>query len=415
LLSWSVCAAAQNLKIAITKATFSYKQDETNFYMIQYKVLSGSPVGGERVALTALQNGQIKGYGSLYVSTSLKTGETTKYEDEISVAGGPIAVGTTLVSHDLVNINLPANRTFSFKTQQAFLGNTNKDFFAPIQNLKGTIQVGDMLEYVNDKGQRGKAKITDIDIEKIHIKTLVEGIAGTAFITVVSDTENDFTNATVTSVGGLKNVPATTTKSTETAAKAAPKGKTKTIPVNAVLENSDVKITVHNLIKFNPDPANSQYDIFKVDYSLDYYIVDCTIENKTNKPVDAGEYMLRFNFFDKNGKSADEFLRVFKSENSKDEVKKDAEKIDVNVFGGTSKIRLSQVMVKYQDFVPDYDTKHKAAANAIMKELAPKQKIRSELATLMGVPPSYKIEGLGTWGGTFFNKKNLLFVPISNL
>jgi hypothetical protein len=131
--------------------------------------------------------------------------------------------------------------------------------------------------------------------------------------------------------------------------------------------------------------------------------------------VDAGEYMLRFNFFDKNGKSADEFLRVFKSENSKDEVKKDAEKIDVNVFGGTSKIRLSQVMVKYQDFVPDYDTKHKAAANAIMKELAPKQKIRSELATLMGVPPSYKIEGLGTWGGTFFNKKNLLFVPISNL
>jgi hypothetical protein len=58
-----------------------------------------------------------------------------------------------------------------------------------------------------------------------------------------------------------------------------------------------------------------------VDYSLDYYIVDCTVENKTDKPVDAGDYMLRLHFFDKNGKSTDEFLRLFKADNSGDEVK----------------------------------------------------------------------------------------------
>lgn len=410
LCFWAEMGYTQNIKIAITEAQFSYKREDSDIFLAKFKVLSGSITSSDRVYLTIAQNGQIKGYASLSVGAPLKTGESTQFAEEMQVVGGPIKAGMTLTSHDLVNPTLPANRTFSFKTGQAFLGNTNNEFFAPAQNLKGTLKVGDVLEYTNDKGQRSKAKITKLDIEGVPTPILVGGIAGKAYVTVLSESETDFTNATVGSVGSLASVPATTAKTTTN--KATPKGKINKIPLNAVLENSEVKITVHHLVKFNPDPADSQYDIFKVDYSLDYYIVDATIENKTNRPIDAGEYMLRFNFFDKNGKSADEYLRVFKSGNSQDEVKKDAEKIDLNVFGGTSKIRLSQVMVKYQDFVPDYETKHKAAADAIMKEIKPNEKIRSELATLMGVPPTYKIEGVGTWSGTFFNKKNLLFVPV---
>jgi len=46
----------------------------------------------------------------------------------------------------------------------------------------------------------------------------------------------------------------------------------RTIPVNLVLENKEVRITIHNLIKFNPDYTYQSLDLFPVDYALDYYI-----------------------------------------------------------------------------------------------------------------------------------------------
>jgi hypothetical protein len=191
-------------------------------------------------------------------------------------------------------------------------------------------------------------------------------------------------------------------------------GKLKTIPINVVLKSNDFKITVHNLIKFNPDPANKTYDIFKVDYSLDYYIVDATVENISKKDIDSGELMLRFNFFDKKGQSADEFLRIFKEKNGEtDDVKKQATVLDKGVFGGTSKIKLAQVMAKYTESIPDFDKKHKTDADAIFQIIKPGQKVHSIAATLMGVPPSYKIESIGTWPGTFFEKKNLVVMPLS--
>jgi hypothetical protein len=73
---------------------------------------------------------------------------------------------------------------------------------------------------------------------------------------------------------------------------------------------------------------------------------------------------------------------------------------------------MASVMVKYETTIPDYDTKHRVQTNALNKPLAAGQKIRSINATIMGVPPSYKIEGLGTWNGTFLDKKKLLFVTV---
>ncbi|MFN4145969.1 MAG: hypothetical protein ACK4GN_09115 [Runella sp.] len=402
----------QNLKIILTKATFSYKSEGIERYMALFKVVSGKIESGQKAEFSILQNGQLKGYASLYAGSSLKTGETTKYEEEISVVSTiPLSAGMTLTSHDLAEVSLPPNRTFSFKTGQAFLGNQDYEYRASIQNLKGTLKVGDAIEYLNDRGQRSKAKITSLEVGGINPNILISGLPTDAAVSVgiISDAKFDFTNANVTQVGGLTSTATSTTQT----AKTTSKDKIKKIPVNAILENNEVKITLHHLIKYNPDPANNQYDIFKVDYSLDYYIVDCTVENKSNRPIDSGEYMLRLNFFDKNGKSADEFLRVFKANSKSSDTQKDAEKVDLNVFGGTSKIRLSQVMAKYTENLPDYDIKHKASADAIMKELKPGQKIRSEIATLMGIPPTYKIEGIGTWGGTFFNKRNLIFVSLN--
>lgn len=409
LCFYALTQFAQNTKLVLTKVKLGGKQDAFNIYEVHFKVISGN-VGDTRVDVCLLKDGQIKSYGYVEVWDKLGAGQSTKSAQTLYIVGTDVKEGMTLISYDLIPSTLPANRTFSFKTQQAFLGNEPNEFFASIENLKGTLKVGDAIEYVNFKGERSRGKITELQVERMKPPILIDGLPAEASqsVSIVSDTKADFTKATVASIGSLGNTPIATTKTTEK----SNNSKTKTILINAVLENNEVKITVHNLVKFNPDPTDNQYDIMKVDYGLDYYIVDATIENKTAQPIDAGEYMLRLNFFDKNGKSADEFLRTFKNDGSHDDTKQKADKVDVNIFGGTSKIRLSQVMVKYQALFPDYDTKYKPNVEAIMKNIAPKQKIRSEMATLMGVPPSYKIEGIGTWNGTFFNKKNLLFTPM---
>lgn len=411
----STAAFSQNLKISLTGANFSYKSDGVDNYQVTFKVASGKIDAGTKAEFAIVQNNQITGYAIISdAGATLKAGETTKYGAQMSVISKtPPKAGTMLVSFDLAPTNLPANRTFSFKTGQAFLGNQDNEFSASIENLNGALKVGDALEYVNYKGERGKAKIKELQVGGATPPILIPDLPPDArpSVVVVSETKADFTNATVASLGGL---PAATASASEAKpAKAASKDKIKKIPVNVALENGDVKITIHNLIKYNPDSTNNQYDMFKVDYSLDYYIVDCTFENKSDRPIDAGEYMLRLNFYDKNGKSADEFLRLFKAGGSRDAVKKDAEKVDANILGGTSKLAMVQVIVKYQQNIPNYETAHRAAADAIVKTVQPRQKVRSEMATIMGVPPTYKIEGIGTWAGTFFNRNNLLFAPIA--
>jgi hypothetical protein len=191
------------------------------------------------------------------------------------------------------------------------------------------------------------------------------------------------------------------------------KAKVKTIPVNLVLEDKNLRITVHNLVKYNPSPDEG-IDLFKIDYTLDYYIVDATLENKSAVPLDCGEHLLRFNFFTRTGESADEFTRIFKSRTANpDDTRQKADRVDVSVFGGTGKLVMANVLAKYQVTIPDYDAKHKANTMALSKPLAPGQKIRSIDATIMGVPPSYVIQGLGTWTGVPFDKKNFIFVPLT--
>lgn len=413
IVALSPTLTAQNTKIQLTKAIKAGKQDKFEIYQVQFKVLSGEISDQNTNEFSVVQNGTIKTY-AYFSSTNgkLTAGQSPKYDEYVYVLGSPLAVGQTLVSHDLATPTLPANRLFSFKTDQAFLGTTDKEFFGNISDVKGILKVGDAIEYQNFKGQRAKAKITGIEItSSLHPKILIEGLPSDVMvsISIVSESNADFSKATVTSVGGLS------ASNSQSAAPTAQKvtGKTQIIPANVVLKNDEIKITVRNLIKFNPDPATSQSDVFKVDYSLDYYIVDATIENISNHEIDAGEYLTRFNFFSPDGKSADEFLRLFKKDNAQnDDIQKQAELIDKMALGGTSKIKLAAIMVKYQEMLPDFEQKHKPILDQLYQKMAPGKQLHSVAATLMGVPPSYKIEGVGTWKGTFFNKKNLLFTPL---
>jgi hypothetical protein len=412
-VAFSTTLSAQNTKVQLTKAVKAGKQDAYDVYQVQFKVLSGEISDQNANEFSVVQNGTIKAY-AYFNSTNgkLTAGQSPKYDEYVYALGSPLTVGQTLVSHDLATPTLPANRLFSFKTDQAFLGTTDKEFFGSISDVKGILKVGDAIEYQNFKGQRAKAKITGIDVTSaIHPKILIEGLPSDVVVSVsiLSESNADFSKATVTSVGGL---PASNSQPTASTTQKTT-GNTQSIPVNAVLKNDEIKITVHNLIKFNPDPATSQFDVFKVDYSLDYYIVDATFENISNHEIDPGEYITRFNFFSPDGKSADEFLRLFKKDNApNDEVQKQAELIDKMALGGTSKIKLAAVMVKYQEMLPDFEQKHKPILDQLYQKMAPGKQLHSVAATLMGVPPSYKIEGLGTWKGTFFNRKNLVFTPL---
>jgi hypothetical protein len=398
----------QNLKLEVLSVETAGDDGDMQYFAANIKVISGKLTSEGNVQHMAipLPNGTIA-FAYLESYYDVAVGQKTPGPISVKVAGGTLKVGQQLVSPDLAVVKIPDNRSFSCKTNYAFLGETNNDVFAMIGGIKGFAKVGDEIIYTNDRSQKGSGKIVGFEI-KGGYKTdrVFEGIADNIATVLVKTNGIDLSNTSITL--GKMTAAATPEPKVSTS-----KHRIQSIPVNAVLEDKNVKITVHNLVKFNPDSTDGSFDVFKVDYTLDYYIVDATFENKTDQPLDAGEYLLRFNFFAPDGKSADEFLRLFRSDkSSKDEVKKDADAIDLNVFGGTSKIPLAGVIVKYQETLPDYDTKHKPQAQALYKPLAAKQKIRSVDATIMGVPPSYKIEGLGTWSGTFFEKKKLIFAPI---
>jgi hypothetical protein len=399
-----------NTKVSVLTAKLAAKNYPEGFdqYEVTLKLVSGAVADRQMLAL-ALPNGTARyAYLDLFGQT-LAAGKTTA-PCAVHVAGGEIKAGQTLVAPE--TIKAPAQRTFGFKTGTMFVDGPPGTYFGQISGFTGVAQVGDELDYTNDRGQKGRAKIVGFKIGYLEPKILFAGLADNqvSIQVLASPAQVDFSNSTAKPASGAAPVAGPQTAGNQPKAS----GKVKPIMVNKVLENAEVKITVHRLIKYNPDPADSTYDIFKVDYSMDYYIVDATVENKTDRELDASDYLLRFNFFTPDGQSADEFTRLFKSGNSTDAAKQDADKVDVNIFGGTGKIKLAQVLAKYSYHLPDYEKVHRPATDALMtKKLKPRQVLRAEAATPMGVPPSYRIQGLGTWGGTFFSKKNLLFVALS--
>jgi hypothetical protein len=337
----------------------------------------------------------------------IKPGQTIKYAEVVYCLGQPLADGQSFVF--LAEMKKPVKaQSFSFKTDYAFLGNSNTDFFATLKDFKGQIAVGDALEYKNDKGQVGRANVQKIDLEGFVLPFLTEYLAnaGSVNLTIKAETEIDFSKATAKSAN-----PNTKIEEVKTAN--ATKINLNTIPVNLSLGNRDFSIAIHNLHKYKPDPASKASDIIKIDYDLDYYFVDCTVKNLSNKVLDAGELMLRFNFYDANGTSADEALRVFKTTDSEtNETKKQAGAIDKLSLGGTSKIKTAAVLAKYTAASPDWDRQQKANYNAINTNIAPGGSVSCMAGTVLAMPKGFGPVALGTWQGVLFQKKNLISVDL---
>lgn len=402
---------AQNIKITLSDVRFLGNEGEVQLFEAKFKVQSGQ-LSQDRIQLALPLGNNKKGFVVLETyGTPFKTGESSPYPFMFRAIGCQLKNNQTLVSHDLAPISIPKDNAFKFKTAYAYLGDEDKKFTATIKNLEGFIAVGQEFEYVNHKGKKDKGKILKIELAGGMVSTDIafEGLPENSIsLTIRSVNGADFSDAMAASSGAALS-PGADNTAEKTKVSAA---SIKKYPVNVVLENSDVKITVHELVKYKPVKGEG-IDIFNVDYSLDYYIVDATVHNKTNKALDCGEYLLRLNFYTPDGQSADEFTRIFKKEQgNEDEAKKNADKIDVNILGGTGKIAMSNVLVKYQETIPDYDSKYKAQDDALNKPIPAGKSVRSITATILGVPPTYKIVGLGTWSGTFFNKKNLIFAPM---
>lgn len=402
---------AQNIKIALSDVRFLGNEGEVQLFEAKFKVLSGQ-LSQDRIQLALPLGNNKKGFVVLETyGTPFKAGESAPYPFMFRAIGCQLKNNQTLLSHDLAPISVPKDNSFKFKTTYAYLGDEDKKFTATIKSLEGFIAVGQEFEYINHKGRKDRGKILKIELAGGLVSTDIafEGLPENSIsLTIRSVNGADFSDATASSSGvSLSTVADTTPEQKKTSAASIKK-----YPVNVVLENSEVKITIHELVKYKPVKGEG-IDIFNVDYSLDYYIVDATVQNKTSKALDCGEYLLRLNFYTPDGQSADEFTRIFKKEQgNEDEVKENADKIDVNILGGTGKIVMSNVLAKYQETIPDYDSKYKAQDDALNKPIPAGKSVRSITATILGVPPAYKITGLGTWSGTFFSKKNLIFAPV---
>jgi hypothetical protein len=409
LLCSTLASLAQSTRIELLSAKPAGYDGDTKYFEVTFKVLAGRVEGdGKPIPLAIALPNKTKEFVYLISYESVEAGKSVPYPMQLNTLNYTPKAGQQLLSHELAPVAIPEKRSLQAKTGYAYLlDDDNKLLTVTLSNIKGHARLGDVIHYVNDRGQKGSATIKAIEIRGGYLSDcLFEGIIDDAATLKVLTNGIDISNATISPDAAAaastapNNPPAT-----------QPKHRMKTIPVEKTLENNEVKITIHQLVKFNPDSTARDFDIFKVDYSLDYYIVDATVENKTNQPLDAGEYLLRLNFFTPEGKSADDFLRVFrKDQKAGNSAQSDADKVDRMIFGGTSKIPLAQVMVKYIAAVPDYDSRHKAQTDALDKPLAARQKVRSINATIMGVPPAYGIEGLGTWSGVAFDKKKFLFV-----
>jgi hypothetical protein len=371
-------------------------------YDVELKVISGLLKEGDFLDIS-LPNGN-KGYGYFQYGQvgEVKVGQSSVFS--VKTLNTDMKVGHIFTSRALAPLPSSTKQVFEFKTGTSFIGSNPNEYFVPVTNLKGRLQVGEVLDIIDLKGKKCSGKVLAIEAGEGFKPDLLAEAMPRGYLTIQTDGCIINTDYRITSVGMTK----TTASNPATASSTTFKGERKVLAVNAILENDEIKITVHNIVKYVPKPdPNPLVEIFKIDYSLDYYILDATVENKSNQTLDVGDYALRLNFFTPDGQSADEFGRILKNkDNKKDDVSQMSDVIDKEIFGGSSALKYAGVVVKYEQDLPNYDKKN---YDAVWGKIQPKQAVRCESVKAIGVPKSYQPKGIGTWKD---NRKKLMFAPL---
>jgi hypothetical protein len=404
LLGTYLTAAAQAPRGTIVSIRSSQKDpNKPNTWMVdtQLKATAGTLLPDNRDYEYLLPNGD-KAYVRVEIFDKLATGKTD--QAILTCYNGEPKAGQVLAPRGTFAIKPPAGRTFAGVLAQAFLGEGKNEFNLILKQFSGHLLPGDVLQTEGPKG-RCQATVKAIILGGTNQPLDMLSPAMTdAMVEVVSagcilDADYKLT------LSGSKTM--TAEPAPAAAAKAKTFGGKRTVfPTNATLRTNEIAITIHNVVQFFPQPEKMV--LGKVDPALNYYVLDATVENLTNRVVDAGDYMLRLNFYDAQGNSADEFGRVFKNEKNKtDDVSRGADALDKGVFGGSSALRFATIQVAYTQELPTYDQK---AYDAVWGKLQPGQLVRCEAVRVIGVPKTYQPTGIGTWKD---RRSNLVMVPIA--
>ncbi|MEZ0610541.1 hypothetical protein ACAW74_18650 [Fibrella sp. WM1] len=363
------------------------------------KATAGPVSAAQRAYEFALPGGD-KAYVDVELFDELKAGQTA--QAILKSYNGEPKAGQALSQRGSSPVKAPANRTFEGVISQAFMGDGKDVYNVFLKQFSGYLLPGDVLQATGPAGQRCATTVVSLDRRQ------------PAAVDMLTPTMTDV-SLSVKTAGCVLNEAyklalsgAKTMTAEPPVAKAAGsgtfRGKRVLTPVNAQLNVGGVVMTVNTIAKYTPTPG----PFVKVDPSLDYYVLDVSVENPTSQPVDVGELTLRLNFFDAQGNSADDFSRLFKADGKQaNEPSRQADAIDKQVFGGTGTLRFAPIQIAYSQDLPGYS---QATYDQLWGKIGPGQTVRCEAIKVIGVPKSHRPTSVGTWQGS---RRQLVTAPIT--
>jgi hypothetical protein len=365
---------------------------------VQLKATTGTLPAGRDNYEYLLPTGD-KVYVEVDVFDNLPAGKVG--QTMLTCYNGEPKVGQVLAPRGTFRARPPAGRTFAGVLSQAFLGDGKDEYLLILKQASGYLLPGDVLQ---GEGAKGRCQAT--------VKSIVQSITNQP-LDMRSPAMTD-AMVEVVSAGCVfdADYKLSLLGSKTAAAEPAPAAKSGTFggkrtvfPTETTLRTTEIAITIQNVVQYFPQPEKVL--IGKIDSALNYYVLDATVENLTNQIVDAGDYMLRLNFYDAQGNSADEFGRIFKNEKNKtDDVSRGADALDKGVFAGSSALRFANILTAYTFDLPGFDGK---ACDMAWGKLQPGQAVRCEAVRVIGVPQSYRPTAIGTWKAS---KSDLVTLPV---
>jgi hypothetical protein len=304
---------------------------------------------------------------------------------------GPAITASTKIMKLGTTPALPAYDRFNATFPTAFLADVGY-YSSTYEPIKGAVKVGDKLMATDEDGRTMQVTITAIELRPnqgspAKINSIDERFKlGDQFSLTFF-----FTSDSDKGPGGKFTLAAgsASAQSAQTSTVAF-KGEREVMKKDIVLTDGKIKITLNALIKYNPKQADSP--VFKIDETLDYYLLDVTVENCSKQEIDAGQYMIHLNLYDATGINSDDHGRLFK--NSDSEAKTEIDVVDKQILGGTSSIRYATVLVLYSEQDSDY---RQQECDMAFNTLQPGQKAHCSSLKAIGVPKTYKPVEIGFW------------------
>jgi hypothetical protein len=385
LFGWSLLHHAQDFTIlnvreesglTVAKVKFSTTVDYNTEYAFEMKNPDGTMF-----------------YANLpYSSYEELTAGSTK-EITLQSSGPSITTSTKMYRLGTTSL-LNAQDRFEASFLTAFIGDAGY-FATTFEQVKGSVKVGDRVTVTDEDNRLLEVTIKAIELSPatgsvINLNGVDERFRiGNGFgLTFFFETDSG------KGPGGKFTMKAGSGPVAGTPESAQPtvfKGNREVVKKNVVLTDGKLKITLNALVKYHPSENDSP---LKMDLTLDYYILDVTVENVSGEVIDAGEYMIHLNLYDGAVVNSDDHGRLFRNSALDAETQEQVDAIDINLLGGTSSIRYAVALTAYSSMDPEFSSEN---CNAVYGKLQPGEKLRCSALKAIGVPKTYVPVEIGFW------------------